>query len=396
MATSGKKVPGTFFGALLGTKTVKRSFAIIAEERGSSARTGIITTPHGEIPTPAFAPVASQGTVKALPHSIVQSLGADLILVNAYHLYLRPGLETIGTMGGIHEFVSWQKPILSDSGGFQIYSLSPLVKVKANGVQFASHLDGTKIFLTPEDVIDIQHKLGTDIMMVLDYFLPYPSTKAEMNEAVNITSAWAKKSKDHFARLNAEQLLWGISQGSVDWDLRQRSTEDLLAIDFDGYALGGLGIGEPKSQFFDVVDKSNALLPKDKPRYLMGIGYIKDILRAVDMGIDLFDCVLPTRNARNGTIFTSHGKIVIKNKKYETDSRPLDENCDCYTCQNFSRAYLRHLYERNEISSAILNTIHNLYFYLDIFNKIRHSIQNNSYETLKNRLMNIKEEDNNE
>jgi len=371
-------------------------FEITAEDRESSARTGIITTPHGKISTPAFAPVASQGTVKALPHSIVENLGADLILVNAYHLYLRPGLETIRKMGGVHAFTSWRKPILSDSGGFQIYSLTPLVKVKTNGVQFASHLDGTKIFLTPEDVVDIQHKLGTDIMMVLDYFRPYPAAKGDMVEAVNITSVWAKKSKDHFSRLNTDQLLWGISQGSVEWDLRRRSIEDLLKIGFDGYALGGLGIGEPKSQFFDIVEKSNTLLPKDKPRYLMGIGYIKDILRAVELGVDFFDCVLPTRNARNGTIFTTQGKIVIKNKKYEQDGRPLDANCRCYTCQNFSRAYLRHLYERNEITSAILNTIHNLHFYLDIFTKIRHSIQNNSYKIMKKTLMNIKEEDDNE
>ena len=375
---------------------MKKVFEVTAEDSESSARTGIITTPHGDIRTPVFAPVASQGTVKALPHSIVEDLGADLILVNAYHLYLRPGLETICEMGGIHTFTSWNKPILSDSGGFQIYSLSPLVKVKKDGVQFASHLDGNKIFLTPEDVVDIQHKLGTDIMMVLDYFRPYPSTKTEMTEAVKITSDWAKKSKDYYSRLETDQLLWGISQGSVDWDLRQQSIEDLLTIDFDGYALGGLGIGEPKSQFFDIVEKSNTLLPKDKPRYLMGIGYIKDILKAVELGVDFFDCVLPTRNARNGTIFTSQGKIIIKNKKYEQDGKPLDKNCNCYTCQNFTRAYLRHLYERNEISSAILNTIHNLHFYLDIFRKIRHSIQNNSYQILKNDLMKIKEEDNNE
>lgn len=375
---------------------MKKTFEVTAEDKESSARTGLIVTPHGEIRTPAFAPVASQGTVKALPHCIVRDLGADLILVNAYHLYLRPGPETICKMGGIHSFTSWPKPILSDSGGFQIYSLSPLVKVKNDGVQFASHLDGTKIFLTPEDVVDIQHKLGTDIMMVLDYFCPYPSARSEMTEAVKITSAWAKKSKNHYSRLNTDQLLWGITQGSVDWDLRRQSIDQLLEIGFDGYALGGLGIGEPKSQFFDIVDKSNTLLPEDKPRYLMGIGYIKDIIRAVELGTDLFDCVLPTRNARNGTIFTSQGKLTIKNKRYEQDALPLDENCDCYTCQNFSRAYLRHLYERNEISSAILNTIHNLHFYLDIFNKIRHSIQNNSYKILKNDLMKIKEEDDSE
>jgi len=375
---------------------VSKAFEIVGADSESSARTGVITTPHGRIPTPAFAPVASQGTVKALPHFVVDDMGADLILVNAYHLFLRPGLETISKMGGLHSFISWKKPILSDSGGFQIYSLSPLVKVKKDGVQFSSHLDGTKIFLTPEDVIDIQHTLGTDIMMALDYFLPYPSTKSDMAEAVRTTSRWAKSSKEHFLKKNSSQLLWGISQGSVYWDLREQSTEDLMHIGFDGFALGGLGIGEPKSQFFEMVAKSNALLPKDKPRYLMGIGYIEDILSAVELGVDFFDCVLPTRNARNGTLFTSRGKIVIKNKKYEQDERPLDPDCPCYTCRNFTRSYLRHLCERNEISSAILNTIHNLYFYLDIFKKIRHSIQTNSYRIWKDSFMKIKEEDDSE
>lgn len=372
---------------------MKKTFAITARESSSSARTGIITTPHGSIRTPAFAPVASQGTVKALPHSLVNDLGADLILVNAYHLFLRPGLDTITELGGIHSFISWDKPILSDSGGFQIYSLSPLVKVKRSGVRFASHLDGEKIFLTPEDVVDIQYDLGSDITMALDYFLPYPASKEDLREAVELTTHWAERSKKHFLARNSSQLLWGITQGSVNWDLREKSTEELMAIDFDGYALGGLGIGEPKSQFMEVVEKSDSLLPEEKPRYLMGIGYIKDILEAVEKGIDLFDCVLPTRNARNGTIFTSQGRIVIKNKKYEQDHRPLDPNCSCYTCRNFSRAYLRHLYERNEISSAILNTIHNLYFYLDIFEKIRQAIQKNSYMNLKNKLIDITKED---
>ncbi|HUU51614.1 MAG: tRNA guanosine(34) transglycosylase Tgt [Candidatus Aminicenantaceae bacterium] len=372
---------------------MKKSFKITAKDEDTSARTGIIKTAHGDIRTPAFAPVASQGTVKALPHNLVKDLGADLILVNAYHLYLRPGLETISEMGGIHSFISWDKPILSDSGGFQIYSLTPLVKVKRSGVQFASHFDGTKIFLTPEDVVDIQYYLGTDIMMALDYFLPYPSSKEDMRNAVELTSHWAERSKKQFLTRDSSQLLWGITQGSVDWELRKKSTEELMAMDFDGYALGGLGIGEPKSQFMEIVEKSNALLPKEKPRYLMGIGYIKDILEAVERGVDFFDCVLPTRNARNGTIFTSQGKLVIKNKKYETDERPLDGNCSCYTCTNFSRAYLRHLYERNEITSAILNTIHNLHFYLDIFEKIRQAIQNNLYKNLKKKLIDINTED---
>ncbi len=375
---------------------MKNSFRIKARDDDTSARAGIIKTAHGDIRTPAFAPVASQGTVKALPHSLVKDLGADLILVNAYHLYLRPGLETISEMGGIHSFISWDKPILSDSGGFQIYSLTPLVKVKRTGVEFASHLDGTKIFLTPEDVVDIQYYLGTDITMALDYFLPYPSPKEDMRDAVELTSHWAERSKQHFQTRDTSQLLWGITQGSVDWNLRKRSTEELMAMDFDGYALGGLGIGEPKTQFMEIVERSNELLPEDKPRYLMGIGYIKDILDAVERGVDLFDCVLPTRNARNGTIFTSQGKIVIKNKKYEMDERPLDEACACYTCANFSRAYLRHLYERNEIASAILNTIHNLHFYLDIFTKIRQAIQKNLYMNLKKKLININEEDDSE
>jgi len=367
---------------------MSKNFEVTAYEKNSSARTGIIHTEHGPIETPAFAPVGSQGTIKALPHSMVETLGAQLILVNAYHLYLRPGLETFKKLKGIHSFISWPKPILSDSGGFQIYSLSSLVKVKKDGVRFSSHLDGTKIFLSPEDVVDIQLTLGTDIMMPLDYFVPYPSSRERLKEAVGLTSSWAKRSREHFLKQESPNQLWGICQGGTAWDLRKQSIKELMKINFDGYALGGLGIGESKAQYMKVVEKSCTLLPKEKPRYLMGIGYIKDILEAVNKGVDFFDCVLPTRNARNGTMFTRQGKIIIKNKKYKHDSRPLDEQCSCYTCKNFSRAYLRHLYERNEISSAILNTIHNLYFYLDIFKKIRQSIQQNSYQDLMSKIKN--------
>ncbi len=365
---------------------MKKSFLVTSKDPSSSARTGKIKTPHGVIETPAFAPVASQGTVKALLHSQVESLGARIILVNSYHLYLRPGLDTISKAGGVHSFVSWPGPIISDSGGFQIYSLSPLVKVSTEGVKFSSHLDGTTMFLRPEDVVDIQKTLGTDIMMALDYFVPFPSPNPKVKEAVKMTSLWARRSRDHFDENPTVQLLWGISQGSVHGELRRQSIEDLLEIGFDGYALGGLGIGEPKSELLETMERADALIPKNAPRYLMGIGYIEDILAAVENGMDFFDCVLPTRNARTGTLFTSRGKVVIKNKKYAHDQRPVDESCGCYTCRNFSRSYLRHLYEREEITSAVLNTIHNLYFYLDIFQKIRQAIQSNSYKEFKAHL----------
>ena len=358
------------------------TFEIVGKDSGSSARSGLLHTAHGTIQTPAFAPVGSQGTVKSLTHNQIKDLGVQLMLMNAYHLYLRPGLDVIREMGGIHRYASWDKPILSDSGGFQIYSLSGLAKVKPGGVQFASHLDGSRIFLSPEDVVDLQQTLGTDIMMQLDYFVPYPAPKQKMKEAVDLTTLWGRRSRERFQQTKTEQQLWGICQGGIHWDLRQQSIEELVAVDFDGYALGGLGIGEPKSQFFDIVDRSCAQLPQEKPRYLMGIGYIEDIFLAVQRGVDLFDCVLPTRNARNGTLFTSRGKIVIKNSKYEKDPRPLDEDCTCLTCRQYSRAYLRHLYERNEITSAVLNTIHNLHYYLDIFRKIRQAMQINSLQDL--------------
>jgi queuine tRNA-ribosyltransferase len=367
---------------------MRNPFTVIAQDSSGSARTGRIRTPHGDIETPAFLPVASQGTVKALLHEQVETLGAQVILVNAYHLYLRPGLETIAGAGGVHKFISWTRPILSDSGGFQVYSLSPLVKVTAEGVRFSSHLDGARIFLRPEDVVDIQRTLGTDIMMVLDYVLPFPSTKARMKEAVKTTTLWARRSQDHFKENPNRQQLWGISQGSVFWDLRHQSIQDLLEIGFDGYAFGGLGIGEPRAELMETLEKAESLVPRNRPRYLMGMGYVEDIVEAIDRGIDLFDCVLPTRNARNGTLFTSRGKIVIKNQKYARDERPIDEGCGCATCRRFSRAYLRHLYEREEITSAVLNTIHNLYFYLDIFRKIRQAIALDSYREFKRQILN--------
>jgi queuine tRNA-ribosyltransferase len=371
------------------------AFRLTAQDPGSAARAGLLETPHGTVETPAFMPVGSQGTVKGLTHAQVEGLGAQIMLVNSYHLFLRPGVETVEALGGLHAFISWPHPILTDSGGFQIYSLSPLVRVSDEGVRFASHLDGTKIMLRPEDVVDLQVRLGTDVLMCLDHFPPYPYSDDSLRESVRLTGLWARRSKARFAGHDTRQQLWGICQGGVHAELRTRSIEDVLAQDFDGYAYGGLGIGEPKTRLFETLELGHGLLPADRPRYLMGMGYIEDVVEAVARGVDLFDCVLPTRNARNGTLFTSHGRVAIKNVKYARDDRPLDEACGCYTCTHFSRAYLRHLYERDEITSAVLNTIHNLFFYLDIFRKIRHSIQSNSFNSLKKSLIanvSIKEE----
>ena len=363
------------------------SFHILAQDSASRARAGLLRTAHGDVETPAFMPVASQGSVKSLTRLQLEELGAEILLVNGYHLFLRPGVDIIRDLGGIHAFMSWPKPILSDSGGFQIYSLSPLAKITENGVRFASHIDGTKFFLTPEEIVDIQAGLGTDIMMCLDHFPAYPYSREAMEKSVALTTLWAGRSVRHWATLGEPGQLWAISQGGVFADLRRRSIEELLALGFPGYAYGGLGIGEPKSQLFEILEQGDALLPRDKPRYLMGMGYIEDVVQAVARGVDIFDCVLPTRNARNGTLFTRRGRMAIKNIKYANDARPIDENCGCYTCRNFSRAYLRHLLVRQEMSSAVLNTIHNLHYYLDIFRKIRQSILSSSFPSLLESLM---------
>jgi len=362
------------------------TFAVTARDPLSAARAGRLETPHGAVETPAFMPVASQGTVKALTHSQVESLGAEIILLNSYHLSLRPGLDGIEALGGLHRFISWPKPILTDSGGFQIYSLSPLVRVSDEGVRFASHLDGRRVLLRPEDAVDIQLRMGADILMCLDHFPAYPYTDEALRESVRLTGLSARRSKARFDESETRQQLWGISQGGVHAGQRTRSIEGLLEQGFDGYAYGGLGIGEPKTRLFETLELGHALLPADRPRYLMGMGYVEDVVEAVSRGVDLFDCVLPTRNARNGTLFTSRGRLAIRNAKYARDERPLDEACGCPTCRRFSRAYLRHLHERDEITAAVLGTVHNLYYYLDIFRKIRHSIQSNSFNTLKKSL----------
>jgi queuine tRNA-ribosyltransferase len=366
---------------------MRPGFRVTARLPASSARTGQLETVHGTVDTPAFMPVASQGTVKALTHRQVEELGAQIILCNSYHLALRPGVEAVEALGGLHAFTSWNRPILTDSGGFQIYSLSPLVRVGDEGVRFSSHLDGTKVFLTPEGAVDLQVRLGPDVLMCLDHFPPYPASAETMRASVRLTTLWAARCRDRFAGHEDLQQLWGITQGGVDWDLRRRSIEEVTGIGFSGYAYGGLGLGEPKTRLFEILERGDPLLPADKPRYLMGMGYVEDILEAVERGVDLFDCVLPTRNARNGTLFTSGGRVAIKNVKYARDQRPLDEACGCYTCRNFSRAYLRHLFERQEITSAVLNTIHNLHFYLDLFGRIRQSIKSHAFSALKKSII---------
>jgi queuine tRNA-ribosyltransferase len=363
------------------------AFRIEARDPASSARAGIIPTLHGEIRTPAFAPVASQGTVKGLTHDRVRELGAELLLCNAYHLMLRPGAEAVQSLGGLHRFISWPRPILTDSGGFQIYSQAALAKVKPDGVAFASHLDGSRLFLTPEGAVDVQLKLGADIIMALDHFVPFASPPELVRRAVETTSRWARRARDHAVRIESGSQLWGITQGGVDLELRRRSSEEIAALGFAGHALGGLGIGEAKTQLREVLEMSDGILPADKPRYLMGMGYLADVVEAVERGVDLFDCVLPTRNARNGSLFTSRGVLVIKNRKYADDPRPLDEDCSCLTCRTYSRAYLRHLFERSEMASATLNTIHNLHFYLDFFAEMRQSIESHSFQRFKLNLL---------
>ncbi|MGV8081611.1 MAG: tRNA guanosine(34) transglycosylase Tgt [Syntrophales bacterium] len=352
-------------------------FELIKEDPGTKARLGRIDTPHGEIRTPAFMPVGTQGTVKSLMPETVRELGADIILGNTYHLYLRPGHQLIRRLGGLHRFMNWPGPILTDSGGFQVFSLGALRKITEEGVDFQSHIDGSPYSLTPESAVAIQEALGSDIMMCLDECTPYPATVREARLSMERTNRWARRSRE--ARTNRRQMLFGIVQGGMYPDLRRQALEELAALDFEGYALGGLSVGEPKEIMEDMVSGTASLLPREKPRYLMGVGTPADIVRSVSSGIDLFDCVLPTRCARNGLLFTNTQKVVIKHARWREDENPLDETCDCYTCRNYSRAYLRHLYMAREILAMVLNTIHNVRFYLRLMERIREEIRRGNY-----------------
>ncbi len=366
-------------------------FHIISHDAQSAARLGKITTTHGEISTPIFMPVGTQGTVKAMTPEMLRGIDAQIILGNTYHLYLRPGHELIRQMGGLHRFMGWERPILTDSGGFQVYSLGALRKISDEGVSFRSHIDGSPHLLSPEKSIEIQQSLGSDIVMCFDECTPYPADREYAERSMQMSMLWAERCKVAQQQaqapendlVNPQQQLFGIVQGGMYKDLRQQSAEQLLEIGFDGYAIGGLSVGEPKETMFEMLEHTAPLLPADRPHYLMGVGTPLDLVRGVALGIDMFDCVMPTRNARNGSLFTKNGKLVIKNAQYKEDQRPVDPECSCYTCRNFSRAYLRHLFVAREILASILNTIHNLHFYLDLMTRIRKVIAERRFDDFK-------------
>jgi queuine tRNA-ribosyltransferase len=353
------------------------------------ARLGRLDTRRGAVNTPAFMPVGTQATVKAMSPEELKEAGAEIILANTYHLYLRPGHETVRRLGGIHGFMNWQGPVLTDSGGFQVFSLSALRRISEEGVEFRSHLDGTMHFLTPARAMEIQHALGADVIMAFDECTPYPSTREYTEKSLDLTTRWARLCKEAHeegaAADGAEEraLLFGIVQGGMYPDLRERSMAEITELGFDGYAVGGLSVGEPKETMYEIIEFTGPRLPRDKPRYLMGIGDLGDVLEAVGAGFDMFDCVMPTRNARNGTLFTSRGRVSIKRAEYKEDPGPLDPECGCYTCRNYSRGYLRHLYMAREILSMRLNTIHNLHFYLEFFRKMREAIGEDRFEEFR-------------
>jgi queuine tRNA-ribosyltransferase len=347
-------------------------FSITARDPLSAARSGEISTPHGVIPTPIFMPVGTQATVKAMTPAELTEVGARIILGNTYHLYLRPGHELLKKLGGLHRFMQWHGPILTDSGGFQVFSLGALRKISEDGVKFQSHIDGSRHFISPEKSIEIQEALGSDIMMCFDECPPSPGDYSYVEKSLAITTRWARRCLE--AKTRDDQALFGIMQGGIFPELRKRSMEQLLEIGFDGYALGGVSVGEEKARMLEVMNFSAPLFPADKPRYVMGIGTPEDLIEGIHNGYDMFDCVMPTRNARNGMLFTSFGRVNIKRGEYLDDQSPLDPECSCSVCRTFSRAYLRHLFRCGEILSARLNTHHNLHYYLHLMSSARAAI----------------------
>ena len=350
------------------------TYELIKTCKQSGARLGVLHTPHGDIETPIFMPVGTQATVKSMTPEELKEIGSQIILSNTYHLYLRPGHELVKKAGGLHEFMHWDKPILTDSGGFQVFSLGPLRKISEEGVEFRSHLDGSKHFLTPEKAMEIQNALGSDIMMAFDECAPYPASREYVKNSLERTTRWLERCKE--AHKNPEkQALFGIIQGGMYKDLREQSAKEITAIDLPGYAIGGLSVGEPKPMMYDILEHTTPFMPVAKPRYLMGVGSPDDLIEGVIRGVDMFDCVLPTRIARNGTAMTSQGKVVVRNATYAEDFTPLDPECDCYTCRNYTKAYIRHLIKTNEMLGARLITTHNLHFLLKLMENIRQAIR---------------------
>lgn len=366
-------------------------FSLIHQDKHSKARLGRLTTMHGIIDTPCFMPVGTQGTVKTLSPMELKESGASVILANAYHIFLRPGMEVIKKAGGLHKFISWPGPILTDSGGYQIFSLALLRKVNDRGVEFQSHIDGMKHFFTPEDVIQIQKDFGSDIIMPLDECVHYPSSYDHASLAMKRTIDWAKRSKESVTnsqqQADDKQSLFGIVQGATYEDLRKECIGHLAELNLGGYAIGGVSVGEPKNLSYNIVNFSAGLLPQDKPRYLMGVGVPEDIINAVELGIDMFDCVVPTRYGRNGTAFTSEGKLTVRNSPYTEDFLSLDKNCGCYACKNFSRAYLRHLFNADEILGLRLVSLHNIHFYLELMRKVREAISQDRFIEFKKEFL---------
>ena len=369
------------------------SFEISAKDKNSKARAGLFRTDHGVVETPVFMPVGTQGTVKAVNQDCLKNhLNVKIVLSNTYHLYLRPGTEVLEKAGGLHMLMNWDRPILTDSGGFQIFSLADLRHLKNDGVEFRSHLDGSKHFFTPESVIEIQRSIGSDIMIALDECNPFPCEYEYAQKSAKLTSNWASIAKNTFEnskpKYGYDQNLFGIIQGSTYKDLRERSACEIIEMDFNGYAIGGLAVGEPTETMYDIVDFTTDFMPADKPRYLMGVGRPENLLEGIERGIDMFDCVMPTRNARNAYLFTYNGILSMRNVRYKDDFNPVDNNCECYACKNFTRAYVRHLFIAKEILALELASIHNLFFYLNLMRTARTEIMNGNFSEWKSKIIN--------
>lgn len=360
-------------------------FTVERRDSQTAARMGILRTAHGEIRTPVFMPVGTQATVKTISNQELLDAGAQIVLSNTYHLFLRPGEKLIREAGGLHSFMNWPKPILTDSGGFQIFSLSALNKISEGGVEFKSHIDGSKHFLSPEDVIRIQHALGSDIIMPLDECLKYPSDLEMTEKSLVLTNRWAKKSKDAWQKANEKNdsqrpsILFGIVQGGTDKNLRERAAKELVEMDFPGYSIGGLSVGEPNELMYATLHATLPHLPENKPRYLMGVGMPMDLFEAVSQGIDMFDCVVPTRNGRNATVFTPSGKLLLRGASYIRDFRPIDEKCPCYACRTYTRAYIRHLFNAEEYLAGRLASLHNLTFFIQLLESMRRAIEEDRF-----------------